>query len=399
MRWIASILAVFFVLVFAAACLVAGEKNPSALPVSTSIIVSAMASPTSLPTLTATMPTLETNSALNILGLQDSLAPLYEQVSPGVVAIRVLGLDGQTLGSGFVFDTKGHIVTNYHVVSGQSYVEVTFPSGVKARGRVHGLDAASDLAVLKVDQPEEIFYPLPLGDSDQVKVGQVVMAVGNPFGLEGSLTVGVVSGGGRSLRSMGLKAYSSDYSVGDVIQTDAAINPGNSGGPLLALNGQVIGMNDAVVTSGLERSSSGVGFAISSNMIQHIVPVLIEQGRFDHPYMGIFSLSEMTLLEQETLRLPSALGVYVTGIAADSPAQRAGLRAGSQGTSIKGLRAGGDFIVAVDGRAVKDFGDLTTYLVLNRAPGDTIILTVLRDGALIELELRLERRPSEAQPP
>ncbi len=205
---------------------------------------------------TATPPpniTLATNNILpepvDLRSFQDDLVRLYEKASPGVVSIRVLSLEGQTLGSGFVYDKVGHIVTNYHVVRTESDVEVTFSTGTKTNARIIGVDPDSDLAVLKVDIPFKEPVPLPLGDSDDVKVGQFAAAIGNPFGLEGAMTFGIVSGTGRILRSLSSAYGKSSTSVIETIQTDAAINPGNSGGPLLNMDGKVIVVNESIATS------------------------------------------------------------------------------------------------------------------------------------------------------
>ena len=189
--------------------------------------------------------------APNVVDLNDTLVALYEKVSPGVVSIQFSTTEGEGLGSGFVVDKQGHIVTNYHVVQDVDSLEVHFASGEKAYGKILGVDPDSDLAVISVDVPEEELVPLTLGDSDTAKVGQLVVAIGNPFGLSGTTTLGVISGRGRILDSLRTTASGTAFSAGDVIQTDALINPGNSGGPLLNLNGEVIGVNRAIQTSGI----------------------------------------------------------------------------------------------------------------------------------------------------
>ncbi|MBN1147724.1 MAG: trypsin-like peptidase domain-containing protein [Anaerolineales bacterium] len=333
--------------------------------------------------------------AVDLLSLQDTLVQLYEQVNRGIVAIRVLTQNGRSLGSGFVIDEQGHIVTNYHVVSTETSVEVDFVSGYKTRGEVIGIDPDADLAVVKVDAPTDELHPLVLGDSEQVGVGQIVVAIGNPFGLEGTMTIGIVSGLGRTIRSQREGAGGSSFTLGDVIQTDAAINPGNSGGPLFNLDGEVIGINESILTNTYERTNSGVGFAVSIDIAKRIVPVLIASGRFDYPYLGIFSLGELTLLEQEALGLPRSTGVYVTDVEPGGPAELAGIRPGDQHSSIPGIPAGGDLIIAVDGRPVLDFNDLIVYVTKNKAPGDVVVLTVLRGDQQIEIELTLGKRPSQ----
>jgi 2-alkenal reductase len=323
---------------------------------------------------------------------QDRLVQLYEEVSPGVVAIRVLNPNGGSLGSGFVFDKDGHIVTNYHVIENQVDLEVAFTSGKKYRGWVSGADEDSDLAVIRIEAPEGELSPLPLGSASQTKVGQIVVAIGNPFGLEGTMTIGIVSGKGRTLKSQRTGAGGSVFTAGDIIQTDAAVNPGNSGGPLLNLDGEVIGVNESILTSGYEQPSSGVAFAISVDMVRRIVPELIENGEFNYPYLGIFSLGEITLLTQEVLGLPRSTGVYVTNVAPGSPADRAGIRAGSRDTNLPGVPAGGDLIIAIDGHEVLSFNDMIVYLTLFKRPGDLVVLTILRGGEELELEFTLDER-------
>lgn len=335
---------------------------------------------------------------VDLFAAQDTLVGLYEQVNPGVVSIRVLTESGQGLGSGFVYDTNGHVVTNYHVVENQSYLEVAFSSGFKSRGEVIGSDLDSDLAVVLVDAPETELAPLPLGDSDQVKVGQMVVAIGNPFGLQGTLTLGVVSGLGRTMQSLHVTSDGGAFTAGDIIQTDTAINPGNSGGPLLDLNGEVIGVNQAIRTDSFNQAgepvNSGVGFAVSINTVKRVIDSLIRDGSYDYPYLGIFSTSDLSLLDQETLGLPRSTGVYVTSVDPGGPADKAGVKGGQANSTISGLPAGGDLIIAVDGRPVSTFNDLIGYVVQQKSPGDAVLLTVLRDNQELELELTLDRRPA-----
>ncbi|MEJ5202721.1 MAG: trypsin-like peptidase domain-containing protein [Anaerolineales bacterium] len=328
---------------------------------------------------------------------EDLLAALYERVSPGVVAIQTLSDVGGGLGSGFVYDHEGHIVTNYHVVENATDLEVDFISGLKVRGEVIANDLDSDLAVIKVDVPADQLKPLVLGDSDALKVGQMVVAIGNPFGLSSTMTLGIVSAKGRTLESIRTAPEGGSFSAGDVIQTDAAINPGNSGGPLLNLNGEVIGLNRAIRATGTtltgEPVNSGIGFAVSSNIIRRVVPVLITQGKYDYPYMGVRAREEISLIEQEALGLPTAIGAYVVEVTRGGPADKAGLKGGSRQTSIPGLLAGGDLIIAVDGQPVRVFGDLLSYLMKYKSPGDTIVLTILRNGEKKEITLTLDKRP------
>lgn len=323
---------------------------------------------------------------------------LYEQVYPSVVAIRTFGEDGgSALGSGWVYDTDGHIVTNYHVVEDAKEVEVDFPSGLKVLGKVIGVDRDSDLAVVEVSVPQSELRPLSLGDSDQLKVGQTVVAIGNPFGLRGTMTVGVVSALGRTLPSMKEAPGGGTFVAGDIIQTDAALNPGNSGGPLLNLKGEVVGVNRAILTEGHtlegEAVNSGIGFAVSSNMVRCVVPVLIREGYYPYPYMGISAIDDLTLREIEILGLSVYTGAYVVNVVPGSPADRAGVRAGTTPTEIENVNAGGDLIIAVDGLPILTYDDLIRYLFTHKSPGDTIVLTVLRGSEQLDLTLRLSERP------
>jgi S1-C subfamily serine protease len=337
---------------------------------------------------------VNTEVAIDLYEMENLLITLYERVSPGVVAIQEVG---GGLGSGFVYDREGHIITNYHVIEGLRDLEINFSSGYKTRGTVIGTDLDSDLAVIKVDAPEEILFPLALGDSDLLRVGQSVIAIGNPFGLSGTMTTGIISAKGRTLDSFRQSSDGLFFSAGDLLQTDAAINPGNSGGPLLNLNGEVIGVNRAIRTAGISQSgeplNSGIGFAISINIIKRVVPSLIAFGTYDYPYLGITARPELTLFEQETLGLNRSTGAYIIAITPGSPAEEAGLRDGSRRTEQPGLFAGGDLIVAVDDRPVYIFGDLLSYLMVNKSPGDTITLTIVRDNEEKEVNLTLGKRP------
>ncbi len=328
---------------------------------------------------------------------ESTLIEIYENSNPGVVAIQVLTSSGNGLGSGFVIDKDGHIITNYHVIEGVSDFEVDFPSGFKTRGEVLGTDTDSDLAVLKVDAPPEELHPLPLGDSSKLKVGQTVVAIGSPFRFKGTMTTGIVSSVGRTLESLRAAPGGNFFTAGDIIQTDAAINPGNSGGPLLNLNGEVIGVNRAIETynqnAEADPLNSGIGFAIAINTVKRVVPSLINDGNYDYPYLGITSLPEINLVQQEALGLSQSNGAYVTSVTTDSPADQAGLRGGSQETDIFNLLAGGDLIIAIDGLPIMTFSDLLTYLIQEKSPGDIVTLTILRGEQEVQLELTLGKRP------
>ncbi len=334
---------------------------------------------------------------------EETLVALYEKVNPGVVAIQTLTSDGGGLGSGFVYDKEGHIITNYHVVEGAEDLEVDFPSGYKVRGEVIATDLDSDLAIIKTNADPDILIPLPLGDSDLTQIGQTVVAIGNPFGLDSTMTVGIVSAKGRTLSSLRESPEGGVFSAGDIIQTDASINPGNSGGPLLNLSGEVIGINRAIRTNGVNISgepiNSGVGFAISSNIIRRVVPTLIQQGVYDYPYLGVTAREELSLIEQEALNITNQNGEYMSGayvveVVDGSPADQGGLIGATKSdTGIPGLLSGGDLIVAIDSRPVRVFGDLLSYLMTNKSPGDQVVITVLRDKQLKEVTITLGRRP------
>lgn len=336
--------------------------------------------------------------AVNVdtVGQQEALVNLYERVMPGIVSLQVVGNGGGSLGSGFVYDDQGHILTNYHVVEGATQVEVDFTSGYKIYGTVIGTDLDSDLAVVKVDAPASELYPLPLGNSDSLKVGQFVVAIGNPFGLSGTMTTGVISALGRTLDSQRDAPAGGFFTAGDIIQTDAAINPGNSGGPLFNLNGEVIGVNRAIRTTNFtgtgEPINSGIGFAIAINIVKRVTPVLIAEGQYEYPYLGISSIDELSLPQIEALGLQSFTGAYVTSVTPNGPADQAGIRAGEQNSST-GLNAGGDLIIAIDGQAIQRFDDLLRYLINNKSPGETVVLTVLRDEEQVDVPVTLGRRP------
>jgi S1-C subfamily serine protease len=333
----------------------------------------------------------------DLLDEQNLLVGLYERVYPGVVSLQVLTSVGAGQGSGFVYDKQGHIVTNYHVVEGATQIEVIFSSGLRTYGEVRGVDTDSDLAIVKVNVPEGELFPMTMGDSDALKVGQTVIAIGNPFGLNGTMTTGIVSALGRTLPSDRTAPGGGFFSAADLIQTDAAINPGNSGGPLFNLQGEVIGVNRAIRTvasnSQGEPVNSGIGFAISVNIVKRVAPEIIKNGKYDYPYMGISSISDFTIEMTEALGLPQFTGIYVTSVQPNSPAARAGLQAGSQESAITGLPAGGDLIVAIDGRPVKTYDDLMRYLITQKSPGDEVVLTVLRGEERLEISLTLAKRP------
>jgi len=271
------------------------------------------------------------------------------------------------------------------VALGRDY-EVVFADGERRRATLVGSDIDSDLAVIKVDALPEGVTPLPLAEANGVQVGQLSVAIGNPFGERGSMSLGIISGLGRSLRSQRETTTGSTYSLPQVIQTDAPINPGNSGGPLLNLEGQVIGVNTAIAST--TGANSGVGFAIPVAVVRRVVPSLITDGEVAYAYMGATFDSEISLDEQEFYDVPQTQGAYVLGVTAGSPAAKAGLIPADPTTG-----QGGDLIIAIDDQPVNDFADLNTYLVFHVQVGQTVDLTVLRDGETVTLPLTLEARP------
>lgn len=290
------------------------------------------------------------------------------------------------LGSGFVFDDAGHIVTNNHVVEGAKTVDVRFVNGNIYSADVIGTDTFSDIAVLRItdDYSEEHLVPLALGNSSELEVGQQVIAIGNPYGLSDTMTTGIISQTGRLLQN-----HESGFSIPNVIQTDAAINPGNSGGPLLSLDGKVIGINTAIQSNTGEFS--GIGFAVPSNTIRKIVPSLIKDGQYLHPWLGVSGTSLIPDIAKQMGLEKNYKGVLVTSVVDNSPAKKSGLRQTQHDESRHG---GGDVIVAVDGQPIRDMDDLIIYLSLNKGVGDSVTMQVYRDGQLIEITAVLEARPT-----
>ncbi len=292
-------------------------------------------------------------------------------------------------GSGWVYDSNGHLVTNAHVVTGADQITLTFSDGTQFRAKVVGIDPDSDLAVIQAQGDISKYAPLTLADSDKVQVGERAIAIGNPFQNAGTLTHGIVSAVGRSVQG-----NAANYVIPNAIQTDAAINPGNSGGPLLNANGELIGVNQQIAAE--VRQSSGVSFAIPSNLVKIVAEALIKDGKMAHSYLGV-SGGTVTLDLIEAVKLPAGThGAYVNSVVANGPAAKSGLRAGSQTAEVNGAQysLGGDVITAVDGNPVRSFDDLTGYLFLKTAPGQQITLTVLRDGSSVDVKVTLGARPS-----
>ena len=337
------------------------------------------------------------------------LETIYREVNPSVVNVTVLsaahfavpneqlppGMDPDELlpfssGSGFVWDLEGHIVTNNHVVEGADEVQIIFSDGTVALAEVVGTDPDADLAVLRIDPEGYDLHPVRLGSMDDVTVGMRVAAIGNPFGLEGTLTSGIVSAIGRSIPAR------ARYSIPDAIQTDAAINPGNSGGPLLNEKGEVIGVNAQIRSE--VRANSGIGFAIPVSLLQRVVPALIESGEYRHSYMGV-SGGTLSPLCAEELGVPKDLrGAIIIDVLPGTPADRAGLQGGTDETRTRYLgicpnERGGDVIVAIDGEPVTRFDDVLAHLQRHTSPGDSVTVTVWRDGETMDVQLTLAARP------
>jgi S1-C subfamily serine protease len=326
-----------------------------------------------------------------------SIAEIYKRSAPGVVQITAtsnsvnpFGSESQprALGSGFVFDKAGYIITNYHVIAGARSIQVTFSDNRSIDARLVGSDPSTDIAVLKVNTTSGALTPLALGDSDAVDVGDSVVAIGNPFGLSRSVTAGIVSAIQRQITAP------AGYAIDHVIQTDAAINHGNSGGPLLNARGEVIGVNAQIETGGVDQGNVGVGFAVPSNTVKNVARQLIEDGKVEHAYIGI-SVKELTPDVAEEFRLPVKSGVLVEEVHAGSGAAKAGLKGGTTDVTVAGesYRLGGDIIVAANGMPAKDAAslrDITSEL----EPGDTITLEVYRDEVKQTIEVKLGRQPS-----
>jgi 2-alkenal reductase len=327
------------------------------------------------------------------------LANIYERANPAVVNIDVAGGSSLTefgSGSGFVVDQDGHIVTNNHVIEDADEIDVTFWDGTVVTAKLIGADPYSDLALIQVTLEPAKLSPLTLGDSDQVKIGQRVIAIGNPFGLVGTMTVGIVSGKGRTLPADGPSGSINSFSNPDIIQTDASINPGNSGGPLLNSAGEVIGVNSAIRTDGTNRANSGVGFAVPSNTVKRVVMQLQETGRVSYPYLGVQVDSHFTTGElASALKLPVTKGVIISAVIDGGPAERAGLKGGKQPAAVRGIpvRSGGDIITAIDGDAINSFDEMIAYLAAKKQVGQTVMVTILRGTETLQVPVTLDERP------
>lgn len=325
--------------------------------------------------------------------LEEKFTSIYRTANPAVVHIFVFEqFEDQVFplgtGSGFLLDTEGHIVTNNHVVTDGEAFEVVYANGERSRAEIVGTDVDSDLAIIKADTIAQDANPIPLGNSRELDVGQFVIAIGNPFGEASSMSIGVVSGLGRTLTSEREADGGGRYSLPQVIQTDAAINPGNSGGPLLNLDGEVIGVNSAIRTE--TGTNTGVGFSIPVNAVRRIAPHLIEKGKYTYPFIGI-RMQTLNINSAEQLEIDESAGAYVLDVSPDTPAEDAGLI--ESGFNNFGPMPGGDLIIAIDGELITSSDDLIGYLVFETEAGQTIDLTVIREGKEITVPLTLGERP------
>ncbi len=376
------------------------EKYPTTYPLVVDAADSAYASAVNPSPATATTTYADDDSYL-------SLPDLFDRTHSSVVQVTSRADTGR-LGSGFVFDESGHIITNYHVISSGDPYDVTFSDGTIYRARLVGSDPYSDLAVLAVsltDVPEGKLVPLELADSDKIRVGEQVVAIGNPFGLSGTMTTGIVSGLGRLIpaQSPGSPAEQGGnsnniFSIPNVIQTDAAINPGNSGGPLINREGKVIGVNSAIYTR--TGYFVGVGFALPSNMVNKVALSIIETGSFMHPWLGVTG-TNITPGIAKSLDLQEPKGFLVVDVVSGSPAEKAGIQGGNKRVTIDGRSVvlGGDVIIGIDDKAVRKIDDVLVYLSSEKNVGDNVKLVVIRDGKVQEIEATLDARPGSFESP
>ena len=320
-----------------------------------------------------------------------SLVELFEKSEEGVVRIDVVKInsfrEGNSVGSGFVFDLFGNIITNAHVIDNADNITVTFLDGSQYNASIVGMDKFTDIAVINVEEKPDYLHPLLIGDSSTLKVGEPVAAIGNPFGLSGSMTSGIVSQIGRLLPS-----HDTGFSIPNVIQTDAAINPGNSGGPLLNMNGKVMGINTAIQSG--TGQSAGIGFAVPSNTISKVVPVLITEGKYSHPWIGI-SGQDINPDLAKIRNLNHSKGFLIVTVIPDSPAEMAGLKGVSEIEKIdnKEYPKDGDIIISVDGKEVRKISDILIHLQEEKSVGDEMILGIIRNGEQMDIILTLIVRP------
>ncbi len=360
------------------------------------------------------VPVVADNSLLS--AYQSTLESIYSQVDPSVVSIHVVsqstttqvnpfgrnrGLQSpqvsEALGSGFVWDANGDIVTNNHVVSGATSIDVTFSDGKNYTAKVVGTDVYSDLAVIKSEAPASELHPVSVADASQVKVGQVTIAIGNPYGLQNTMTVGVVSGLGRTLPagSDATTTTGPTYSIPDIIQTDAAINPGNSGGVLLNDQGQVIGVTAAIESA--SSANAGIGFVIPSTILNKVIPDLIKSGSHQHPYLGLSGMSLNVDINNAMGLNAQQQGALIETVNPGDPADKAGLKASTKTVTINGssVSVGGDVVIAINGTPITSMDDLIAYLETDTTIGQKVTLTILRDGKQMSVDVTLGTRPSQ----
>jgi len=372
------------------------QQEPTPAPTPTPIVI--IVTPTALPVPTQAPPQVVPEEPVNALEAQ--IEAVYEQAAPAVVNVttqiiaydffmRPIPQEGVT-GSGFLYDTEGHIVTNYHVVQNAESVSVALADGKSQPAEIVGVDPSNDLAVIRI-KADDLPQPIALGDSDSLRVGQFVVAIGNPFGQEGTLTLGVISALGRIIESP-------DGSfIGEAIQTDAPINPGNSGGPLLNLRGRVIGVNSQIISP--SRASAGIGFAVSAETVRRVVPQLIAQGYYSHPWLGVGPVSltpELAkVLRQAGMEITVEEGLILLEVASGGPAAQAGIRGPDEMVIVGNIRVpvGMDIITAVNGEPVTSFQALTVQLETETQVGDTVEVTVIRKGRERNVQVTLAERP------
>ncbi|MBN2238207.1 MAG: trypsin-like peptidase domain-containing protein [Dehalococcoidales bacterium] len=407
-KYLFAIVSSFIILVFTFSGCTAGDSSLA----STNTAVASAAAETA---------TADTSVSV-LTDIESILENVYEQVSPSIVNVSVVqkqevsnqipdffgfsspfsGDDSQDyysqgLGSGFVWDKDGHIITNNHVVAGADKISVTFQDGTTVSGELVGSDVDSDLAVIQVDVDEDMLEPVQLADSSRVKVGQLAAAIGNPYGLEGTMTVGFVSALGRLLPVDSETTGESTYSIPDIIQTDASINPGNSGGVLVDREGKVIGVTTAIISS--SGSNAGIGFAIPSTIVEKVVPVLIDKGYYEHPWVGISCLS-MSPDIADAMNLESTQrGALIVDVVPDSPAEEAGLHGSDRQVTINGadIRVGGDIITAIDDEPVLTSDDLITYLARSTEVGQSVTLTIVNQDEENQVKVTLGSRPKSEE--
>ncbi len=378
----------------------AAPTPPAAAPTPPAVPTPPLPAPTQVPTLVPAStpppppPTVVSSPATRLLPEEQALVDVYDRASPAVVNItnQIGSASPSTndfprtgLGSGFFFDDRGYILTNNHVVDDASRLEVTLADGTNVPGQLVGRDPANDLAVVKVDVPKEKIHTVPLGDSDRLKPGQLAIAIGNPFGLDRTMTTGIISAVGRT------RPNEQQRSIRNMIQTDAAVNPGNSGGPLLDSSGQVIGVNTAIESP--VRGSVGIGFAVPINTAKLFLPQMLAGGKVVHPWLGITGMP-LTSLTAQNLGLSTTEGVYVTDTVPDGPARKAGIK-GAGGGSGRQVPKGGDVILAIDGQKIAKPDDISAYLDTKKV-GDVVQVEVLRDGQRQTIDVTLGEWPDTA---